>query len=71
MTPTHDEYLGDGVYASFDGHQIWLAANHHDNKVIALEAPVFFALLRYAEKHNLISRAQPAAATTAAPQSPD
>jgi hypothetical protein len=23
-----DEYLGDGVYASFDGFQVWLAVNH-------------------------------------------
>ena len=36
-----DAYLGDGVYASFDGYQIWLAASDHYNKVIALEPPVF------------------------------
>ena len=30
-----DVYLGDGVYASFDGFQIWLAVNHHENKVSA------------------------------------
>ena len=64
MTPTHDEYLGDGVYASFDGYQISLAANHHTNKVIALEAPVFFALLRYAEKHFKVT-------ISVARQSPD
>ena len=29
-----DRYLGDGVYASFDGYQVWLAANHHDEKNI-------------------------------------
>lgn len=22
-------YLGDGVYATFDGYGIWLTANHH------------------------------------------
>lgn len=44
----HDSYLGDGVYASFDGYHIWLAANHHENKVIALEPPVLEALIRYA-----------------------
>ena len=42
-----DRYLGDGVYASFDGYQIWLAANHHDNKVIALDPHVMAALSRY------------------------
>ncbi len=44
------EYLGDGVYASYDGYQIWLAANHHENKVIAIEPQVMLALVRYAEK---------------------
>lgn len=45
-----DEYLGDGVYASFDGYHIWLAANHHNNKVIALEPPVMLALRNYEKK---------------------
>ena len=47
-----DEYLGDGVYASFDGYQIWLAANHHENKVIALEPLVLNALWAYAARIN-------------------
>ena len=46
----YDEtYLGDGVYASHDGFQIWLAANHHENKVVALEPKVFANLCKYAE----------------------
>lgn len=45
-----DEYLGDGVYASFDGYQIWLAADHHENKVIALEPAVLQALWNYVER---------------------
>ena len=44
------EYLGDGVYASFDGYQIWLAANDHRNVVIALEPDVFAALVAYKER---------------------
>jgi hypothetical protein len=40
-------YLGDGVYASFDGYQIWLAVNHHENKVVALEPQVFKNLCHY------------------------
>ena len=47
-----DEYLGDGVYASFDGHQIWLdtrASAHSDNK-IALDSEVFFKLMAYQKK---------------------
>ena len=43
-------YLGDGVYASTDGFQLWLAANHPDNKVIALEPDVFQRLLDYVER---------------------
>ena len=41
-------YLGDGVYASFDGHQIWLAVNHHENTVLALDPRVMENLVRYA-----------------------
>lgn len=41
-------YLGDGVYASFDGYQIWLAVNHHENTVVAIEPNVMESLMRYA-----------------------
>lgn len=44
-----NRYLGDGVYASYDGYQIWLAANHHENKVVALEPSVVRAFVRYFE----------------------
>ena len=40
-------YLGDGVYASFDGYQVWLAVNHHTNKVVALEPAVITNLVNY------------------------
>jgi hypothetical protein len=46
--PMQDVYLGDGVYASFDGFQIWLAANHHENKVVAIDPNVMDMLVRYA-----------------------
>lgn len=44
-------YLGDGVYVSFDGYQIWLdtRAQFPVNR-IALEPEVYAALLRYVEK---------------------
>ena len=45
-----DAYLGDGVYASFDGYQIWLAVNHHLNKQVAIDPHVMQALMTYAEK---------------------
>ena len=44
-----DIYLGDGVYASFDGYNIWLAANDSDNKVIALEPAVMDMLIEYSK----------------------
>ena len=42
--PTH---LGDGAYAGHDGYQILLAANHHNNVVIALESQCLVALMMY------------------------
>ncbi len=42
-----DKYIGDGVYVSFDGYQIWIAVNDHHNKVVAIELEVFKALVEY------------------------
>lgn len=53
MDGEFNEYLGDGVYASFDGYHIWLAANHHTNKVVALEPSVFEALIRYKKRLDM------------------
>jgi hypothetical protein len=47
--PYPSTYLGDGVYASHDGYQIWLAVNHHENNVVALEPRVLAHLVQYAE----------------------
>jgi hypothetical protein len=48
------EYLGDGVYAEFDGFQIWLAANDgiRDYARIALETSVMHALQDYRQRLN-------------------
>ena len=44
-------YLGDGVYASFDGFQIWLRTQRESGwHEIALDAYTFDALLKYAEE---------------------
>ena len=44
-------YLGDGVYASFDGYGIWLRANDHREDrctdKIYLEPEVLIALNRF------------------------
>ena len=50
MSKEESTYIGDGVYASFDGYQIWLASNNHENKVIALEPSVLDNLIKYANK---------------------
>lgn len=45
-----DEYLGDGVYASFDGYHIILDLRGQDDFTrIALEPAVLTALNRYAD----------------------
>lgn len=44
-------YLGDAVYASFDGYHIWLHLNDHRSPgLIALEPAVYNALMQYAER---------------------
>jgi hypothetical protein len=45
------DYLGDGVYARFDGYYIRLSVNdHRAEPVIAIEAPVLRALIEYAKR---------------------
>jgi len=46
------EYLGDGVYALFDGSGIWLHANDHENPTdrIYLEPDVLDALNRFNQR---------------------
>lgn len=54
---TESEHIGDGVYISFDGFQYWLAANHHENKVIALEPTTFHDLVDRMSEHPGFVRA--------------
>lgn len=42
-----NRYLGDGVYASYDGYQMWLSLGDHTNRVVALDDPVWDSLVRY------------------------
>ncbi len=44
-------YLGDGVYLSYDGWHYWLAVNHHENRVVALEPMVAQLLVFALQKH--------------------
>ena len=50
--PDKEEYLGDAVYASFDGWQIWLRTGDGNNNVIALEPAVYQALLDFARRRH-------------------
>lgn len=50
MNLTNHKYLGDGVYASFDGYQIWLhVGSHTSDPVVALEPEVLKALNTYSQ----------------------
>ena len=41
-------YIGDGVYASFDGYQVWLETERDGRgHSIAIEASVYYDLGRY------------------------
>ena len=44
-------YIGDGVYAIYDGHGIWLHTGSHDkpDQRVYLEPEVFISLVRFAE----------------------
>jgi hypothetical protein len=53
MTPKleHETYLGDGIYASFDGWYIILRALRDDgNYCVALEPSVLSAFIDYVDK---------------------
>lgn len=43
----HKEYLGDGVYISYDDYHINIAINEHTNHAVALEPRVVIKLKKY------------------------
>jgi hypothetical protein len=51
--PESAEYLGDGLYAIFDGRGIWLHANDHLNPTdrVYLEPETLQAFDRFVEKY--------------------
>jgi hypothetical protein len=44
---TQQAYIGDGVYASYDGYHVKIAVNHHLNHVVAFEPMVMELLIGY------------------------
>ena len=51
MSEPKQTYLGDGVYASFDGYHIWLTTSdgYSSTNRIALEPPVYNELITFAQ----------------------
>lgn len=55
------EYLGDGVYAAFDGYFVWLETRYPATiNRIALEPAVLGALERYVARLSAPNKEQPA-----------
>jgi hypothetical protein len=48
MATEHERYLGDGVYASFDGWSIWLDLRAQGPERICLEPEVLANLIEFA-----------------------
>jgi hypothetical protein len=51
------EYIGDSVYASYDGYQVWLYTYNglSVSDKIALEPPVMRSLIDYAQARQAVS----------------
>lgn len=45
-------YLGDGVYASFDGRNVTLDLRAQGSEKISLEPEVLLALFKFAKSHG-------------------
>ena len=58
MTEQNSSYIGDGVYAGYDGMGIWLHANSHCNPTdrIYLEDMVFFQLISFAKRVGMVKK---------------
>jgi hypothetical protein len=67
MTAAPQEtYLGDGLYASFDGFTIWLRAPREGgDHIVALESLVYAELVRFVADLRAAPRAIPPAAERA------
>lgn len=58
-----ETYLGDGLYASFDGYQIRLRAPRETgDHVVYLEPPVYAELVRFADREGRKEGFRPPAA---------
>lgn len=54
-----EEYLGDGLYAAYDGYSYWLRAPREDGSdYVALEPLVFNNFMKYVERTQKEARLQ-------------
>ncbi len=54
-----EDYIGDGVYVTFDGYHIWLDLRGQDSTTrIALEPAVLDALNRFRDRINAMTSEQ-------------
>ena len=58
MTIGNSEYIGDGVYAGYDGMGIWLHVGSHDDPTdkVYLEDMVFFQLIDFAKRVGMVKK---------------
>lgn len=56
MTDDKRAYLGDGVYASFDGYQVWVWTSDGimDSKKIALDPDIIASLVSFYERERSV-----------------
>ena len=60
MTDRQESYLGDGLYASFDGFSIWLRApREHGDHVVCLEPLILKAFIDYAMHVGMLKKPEP------------
>jgi Holliday junction resolvase len=48
------QHLGDGVYIHDEGYRIAIAVNHHENKVVYLEANEIQGLIDFSKRAEII-----------------
>ena len=49
----NEDYLGDGLYVSFDGFSLWLRAPRSSgDHYVALEPQIFRAFIEYAKRQG-------------------
>jgi len=56
MTTENSMYIGDGVYAGYDGYSIWLHVGSHDDftDVVCLEPDVLRNLVDFCNRKGVI-----------------